>query len=622
MYLADLADQEVSLICRTLQLCPGDDGLQFSNRTLSLLKQFPLDLQRPHGLLRLVSPRQDDYTPLCALHKPISAPLVHAIFQFVALEAGLRLNKLVSNGKFLSNDQTETIQAVRRIHSLWLPAETYRLTFLEEPDYQHRPYQEDCCQACILSRIGGDLSILLAFRQILLSKTHRDLNVRSGRPSLLRWVQAWIASLSTKVGLDSVVFESTISANDADSELLKSVRRAISHAGRSSRRARSSFNAAPNYESLQIAPPESDEGPTDYDAEISVIDHYAALMSTPHLPQNLFSSFDRSRPSTAYAPNGVRTVIGKAALSPHEPIDGQTQVHNKNRYVSPTVTEPRPTSSIYSRDTDAVSFLQASGAGGPGFHENADSDRQSTALSNETFQPNRDSSWTNASISQANYTDGNPVDHDRSRRSTIGISILHPNPADAGHDNNPQQSARSSVSRYSTAAPSSYRNTLCTQIPPGNHIAPNPDDIRAVGSSYVRPRPSTAHAGETNLSPLVCDYLTPTRQSTVRPSRPSSSYTGSSTLVPSSLSHATRESVMHNSHHNTININNDGVSGDNPANNLNRSSSTRAIHAMRHSMQRDQSRQQERRHGDHGRRSDASRETTWSRIVRAANGES
>ena len=616
MYLGDLTDQEVSLICRTLQLSPSDDGLQFSNRTLSLLERLPLDLQRPHGLSRLVSPRQDDYTPLCALHKAISAPLVNSIFQFVALEAGLRLNKLVSNGQYLNNDQTETIQTVRRIHSLWLPAETYEMTFLEKPQSQHWPYQNDCCQACILSRIGGDLPTLLAFRAVLLSKTHRNLDGRTGPPSLLRWIQAWIASFSTKVGMDPDVFESTISANDADAESLKSVRRAISHASRSSRQTRSSHVAAAEYDSPRAAPAD-DEGPTDQDAEIAIIDHYAALMSTPHLPQQLFSTFSRSRPSTVHTDNGERTGLRHSANHAQEPIHRHENLPTRNRYVPSTVTNPRPASSIYSRATDAASSTPTPVDVAHVFTANADSDRQSTHQSERSFPPYRYSLWTNASIPQAAYTDNTPDHLDRGRRSRTDTSSLQPrivdvsSPVQTNQRDSPRQSTSNFADRSSTDAHPSHRDALTTSNPPIIHLVPHPDHLRPISRSYTRLRPTTAHARDTDY-----DHLTPVGHSTTQPARPPSSHASSSTLTPSSLSHNGRESVMPYNY----STNHSGPNLD-----LNRSSSTRAIHGMRRSMQRDEEHRQqhnfEHRSGERARRSDASRETTWSRIVRAANGE-
>ena len=534
MYLADFSSSEVSAVCCILQLRPEDDGLTFSSRVLSLIKKLPPDLQRPNKISRLVLPAQNSYTNLCALHKPFDASLVHAIFQLLALEAGVRLNVLVSNSHILSRNQWVRINDIRKLHAIWLAPATYLATFMEVPDPRW-PYQQDGCEACMLSRVGGSLDILLAFRTVLLSKTHRDPNTaRNGPPSLLRWVEAWIASITVRgMKLEPETFERMMSENDSLSVALKDVRKSITRAkrlqrpvsssGRSSTYQTSTFSTlrfstdihAPNEPATQSDGQHKDTGPTDYDAEMSIVNHYAALLSTPHLPETQFTRFmacsiapkSTSTPQTVPNQGQIRLpVIFTTASETSEP--------NRRQCVSPTSIYTTP---LTSTDTLPLDFKPPAPHQPPVYGEDKFADTYRNLLSPPPTKPTpatsnpRESSWTDVTMPRDSYA--NLVSQSR---GGLGISrptaaVLPPKPQD------PRQAAASRYSRY-TITP--------------YHIDANPDPT---------PPPSRQSAGLLTSAAAVPSSRTSSR-SPVRLSRPSSA--SPSTVQTSTLTGAASSTTV------------------------------------------------------------------------------
>jgi hypothetical protein len=284
------------MLTRILQLSPGDDALKYSNRVLTALPLLSSDLKRPSRLSRLILPSQSSFTLLCPLHKPLDASLVHTLFQLLVLEVGIRLNILVSNNDRLTPEQWSRVESVRQLHALWLDPETYERTFLASASESKHAYQGDSCEGCTLSRMAGDLDTLLNLRMLLLCRQHTRRVKKHGPSQFLRWIQAWIASLATQlIRTGHFNFEEMIAKNDKDAKQLKKVRRQIWHEKRekqwkNKRRSPNSIGTSTHNE--------TEEGPSDHNAEISIIDHYAALLSTPHLPSVLISRTSLISPKT------------------------------------------------------------------------------------------------------------------------------------------------------------------------------------------------------------------------------------------------------------------------------------------------------------------------------------
>lgn len=399
-----------------LQLLPDDDALTISNRILCLMKELPSDLRRPNRLSRLILPPQDSYTTLCRLHKRLDAALVHAIFQLLALESGVRLNSLVSNSHRLSSEQLARVQEIRKVHSLWLDPKTYLMTFLEKAA-EKWPYQEDGCQACIISRVAGDLDTLLCFRMALLSKTHkRPEGRRINPPVLLRWIQSWISSFTTRaIEMDDRAFERMISKNDADAQMLKKVRKQIwrekgvrrlpgldrspsSISGRSYYSYRTTDLDMASGDSKPLppspTPPIEEDGPTDYDAEMSIIDHYAALLSTPHLP---------------YIPDSLdRQIQNIQQQMPNTPEPRTPGAPSPGLYSSEKWNRSGYTASVYSSDQISLPSTSplassTSTSGFPDTTNRTDSTPSQRPVSTVSSLSSAPSFWTNATVPQQSY---------------------------------------------------------------------------------------------------------------------------------------------------------------------------------------------------------------------------
>ncbi|KZF23934.1 hypothetical protein L228DRAFT_244797 [Xylona heveae TC161] len=92
-------------------------------------------------------------------------------------------------------------------------------------------YQENRCEACILARVGSDVSTLLALRASLLSRVRYWWE----EPRLLRWVEAWIKNAAK----DAADEHAMLKWSDEQGHLLHVVRKE----GKAANRKRRSQNA-------------------------------------------------------------------------------------------------------------------------------------------------------------------------------------------------------------------------------------------------------------------------------------------------------------------------------------------------------------------------------------------
>jgi hypothetical protein len=308
MLIEDVTNSEISALTRTLQLLPGENAVTYAGRVMSSISVLDSHLKRPNRVSSLILPSQKLFTPLCKLHKPLNASVVHALFNLVALEAGGRLNSLVSNNHKLTETERARVQSLRELHSLWLEPDVYQKTFFELPNWEKWKYQADECEACMLARIGGDMTVLLTLRMALLSRMSSKKLRRYGPPRLMCWIERWVATLSVGMRFSSEQFEKMISENDQDGKALKEIRKQLWHERRESQRAFRANQQKQNRRSTQvsggdISAPQSqpeirvsaattntfpqpfvEDGDSASDYENDLIDHYNFLTSTAYLP--------------------------------------------------------------------------------------------------------------------------------------------------------------------------------------------------------------------------------------------------------------------------------------------------------------------------------------------------
>ena len=376
MHISDLSSSDVTKLTKILQLLPHEDPITYSNRTLSLTSSLPIHLRRPNRLSRLLLPSHTSSTALCPLHSKLHAPVTHGIFTLLALEVGIRLNSLIQYSQLLTATQTAHTTRLRALHALWLSPSTYAKSFLGAPATSSQwTYQPSGCEACILSRVSGSLPTLLDLRSALLSRTTRRFVRRYGEPALLSWIDGWLRHLRHALGVPRAEFEAQLDANDEEAKALKEVRKAI--AKRRKDAYRSVGNAVESadsdsyglsqstvasaaaiglcgrpyadFEPLDTLPAttgtraagSAERWGDDHAAELGVTDHYAALLSTPYLPNMNLPAASGSecypRPSSAHA------------HPPHPYLHRPT---------------PRPASSVYTADTAVNNALALSGESG------------------------------------------------------------------------------------------------------------------------------------------------------------------------------------------------------------------------------------------------------------------
>jgi hypothetical protein len=238
MASSELRDEDVSLLTGILALHKGEDPISYSSRVSRLTFSLPSFLRRQNRISKFLSRTPNLSSPLCVIHKPLNARLVRGIFVLVAEEVGFRLNSLLEHEEWLDRSERDLLHKLRGLHSLWLSPPSYTKCFLQSPSW---PWQEDGCEACILSRIGGCEDILLAIHTVLLSRTRTKYPEKShSPPRLLAFVESWIIGL----GLSSEDMLATMARSVEAAAALKMIRKEIVREKRAAQTRRSNAPSA------------------------------------------------------------------------------------------------------------------------------------------------------------------------------------------------------------------------------------------------------------------------------------------------------------------------------------------------------------------------------------------
>jgi hypothetical protein len=291
--LKALPQESVNQLAHLLQTLPHERGLKYGERVEKTLKNLPSDLKHRSRLSSLFCtnvPSRIVEARLCLLHKPLSTSLIHEVFTLLSLEIGHRCNSMTQHNSWFTAGQNATIQRLRELHSLWLPAETYTQTFLKEPN-QKWPHQKSGCEGCILTRIGSDLDIVVEMRTLLMSRKHRAIPNKEP-PRLLRFVDAWVIGLFGTGERGREVMQ----GSEVQAEELKINRKKIWRERKEKRKqAHGKGKATVKMESKEdLKEKKQQEGDMEeegYDSgfENEIIDHYDALRSTLFMPPKTYS---------------------------------------------------------------------------------------------------------------------------------------------------------------------------------------------------------------------------------------------------------------------------------------------------------------------------------------------
>lgn len=316
--MMDMDGDDRAKLTDIFQTRPGEDAVKWANRVSSQIAELPSHLKKPNlltGLLGTSCPS----APLCKFHKNLNPRLVRSIFDTVAIEIGLRCNTFIANGPRVPHKYLNAIAALRKTHSMWLDHQTFGSFFHEQPAREW-PYQQDQCEACMLSRLGGNLDVLTILRTVLISRT-RIISAsrrRKGPPLLLSFVEQWIISHGS-LGRERIL------QSDQDGAELKIVRKGILKHKRDERRAvrESRFS-----EGSTLCASTTDEDLEASDQENEIADHKSALVSTTYLPPSK-QNIDHNNQGNAALPQ-LTSDFDNMALS----YETNAEMKNGNRSVS------------------------------------------------------------------------------------------------------------------------------------------------------------------------------------------------------------------------------------------------------------------------------------------------
>ncbi len=313
--LRALPTEAVHQLAHLLQTLPHERGLQYGERVTNTIARLPSDLRHRSRLSNLLSmnlPSPGVESKLCLLHRPLSTSLIHEVFTLLSLEVGHHCNSMTQHNSWLSTTQNRTIQQLRELHSLWLPEQTYRETFMASPK-SNWSHQKSGCEGCILTRIGSDLQIVASLRALLLSRRQTAKKGKSP-PTLLKFVDGWVVGLCGKGERAREIMQ----GSEMEGEELKIVRKRIW--GEKKDKKKRAKGKGVEAQSAEGKGDPEDNGKAeeleqeayDSDYEHEIIDHYAALRSTLRTPA--------IQPSPAQTPS-LTTDDSANTLSSHIEIE-------------------------------------------------------------------------------------------------------------------------------------------------------------------------------------------------------------------------------------------------------------------------------------------------------------
>ena len=331
-HISECSVVEVRILAPILSLNPDnpDPLSHFAGTVLNGIKKLPKRLQRPGALMSIIKPYAKSRAPLCDLHHGLHPKIIASLFTLIALEVGYHLNRLANNMHMLTEDQVQLVLRLRQMHLLWHEKETYERTFgrLAEGPWK---YEDSQCEACIIHRLASNFEAVCDLRCAVLARMNTRQMKHRGEPLLKVWLDYWLEQLKTYQ--TDFEYYQAMEKNKADGLALKERLKKIYYdTPRGRKRAEKKLRMAGGTEesasttavgSSPYPRPVSgmqeqaedgnyyDQDVTDahYDAELEVVDHYAALKSTLDVPMTAASR---------YSNNTVRNnerVIGQSRAS-------------------------------------------------------------------------------------------------------------------------------------------------------------------------------------------------------------------------------------------------------------------------------------------------------------------
>ncbi|KAJ9645644.1 hypothetical protein H2204_001225 [Knufia peltigerae] len=191
MHIQNIPREHVPTLTKILQFPPDVDVREHVKSLAGLIKPLPYTL-RTSRVERVILRQQGN---LCGLHNFLDHETVETVLSKIKVEIGPRLNSLVSQCQLLTPGQRKCVTELQRLHALWTPRREFEMTFICCADDIKWKYEASQCEACIVSRIAGDLQTMLNLRCMVRSRATSKHVAKHGLPRLQVWIESWIQQL-------------------------------------------------------------------------------------------------------------------------------------------------------------------------------------------------------------------------------------------------------------------------------------------------------------------------------------------------------------------------------------------------------------------------------------------
>lgn len=334
-WIEDLSAQDVSALTSLLRFPENCQShalwLQDQERKTALL---PVHLQRPKAFTaRLLECFISNKALLCPFHKSLDPQLIRRLFLALVNECTIRVRHFAECPP--EDPEIEAwLARVYSVNSLWTEPAAYHYLFNVKERGPRLEFVTTHCEACILSRLGGNLQILSDLR--VCAETRRRKG--SPTPRIIRFLEAWLywSGDSDRV-------------KQSSEPLLRKVRA-------ERRRLRQERRGRPSRPSSR--PESSDQADEKLEKETTgteIIDFYLNRLSSMPRVNNLpGSTRNDSRASLHPAFRDSITFDNATGAFAHRQDDDIPPVPRiPSQFLQPSKPVPRPASSIYSYFDDS-----------------------------------------------------------------------------------------------------------------------------------------------------------------------------------------------------------------------------------------------------------------------------
>ncbi|KAL4879427.1 hypothetical protein BJY04DRAFT_220280 [Aspergillus karnatakaensis] len=174
-----------------------------SDHIQKLIKKLPSELRRRFSVLLFSSTFVADTTALCTVHRGLSPYIISDILRLLRLEVEDHLEEVERWSKAPLEPRVENaLLCLRSLRGLWTD---YTTTTGPRPNEKRRSYQQNKCEACIISQVITNPQYLEYLRAALQSRTRTRCKHRV--PKLCRLVEQALGKFN--IGTQQQIYKSS-----------------------------------------------------------------------------------------------------------------------------------------------------------------------------------------------------------------------------------------------------------------------------------------------------------------------------------------------------------------------------------------------------------------------------